>query len=249
MRGNEKIDFFGTEKIDSASGLSQLKYKKIDLNNDGLTDLIVNGTYLFAVIDDGKGGFNVDFIDRGTFMLDKYVLFAIDTLEKQPKIIVERYNQYNKSPVNRNVYDTLVLKFNGFVEFTNHQETFGIEKIDASTTMCFGSCPVFELSINADGTAIYKALNYNEKKGNFEGEVDTETLNELFGLVNYIRARSLRNDYKVNWTDDQTINITITYKDGTVKSISDYGEIGTFGLQRLYEHLFKLRTSQKWQPM
>jgi len=54
------------------------------------------------------------------------------------------------------------------------------------------------------------------------------------------------NSYRVSWTDDQTSTLKITYDNGKVKTIRDYGLIGTFGLSQAYKLLFDLRGSQPW---
>ncbi len=57
---------------------------------------------------------------------------------------------------------------------------------------------------------------------------------------------STKDKYAVNWTDDQASILEITFDNGKVKKIYDYGLIGTFGLDRVYQLLFKLRENQKW---
>jgi hypothetical protein len=51
----------------------------------------------------------------------------------------------------------------------------------------------------------------------------------------------------VGWTDDQTCTLKITYDNGKTKTITDYGKIGTYGLNRVYSILFSLRQNQKWK--
>lgn len=65
-------------------------------------------------------------------------------------------------------------------------------------------------------------------------------------MINYIQLSSLKGRYRVNWTDDQTAKLEIKFNDGQVKEISDYGMIGTFGLDLLYEKFFTLRKTQEW---
>jgi hypothetical protein len=75
------------------------------------------------------------------------------------------------------------------------------------------------------------------------------------GLLNNIRNatleqgdfETLQDNYAVNWTDDQTAKLKITYDNGKVKSIRDYGLLGTYGLDRVYQLLFELRENQKWE--
>ena len=65
-------------------------------------------------------------------------------------------------------------------------------------------------------------------------------------MLNYIYFETLQDNFAVTWTDDQTATLKITYDSGKVKSISDYGLIGTYGLDRVYQLLYELRENQKW---
>jgi len=244
---NDSVDFFGGEKKDSAENLSKVKFLKIDVNNDGLTDLLINGTDLFVLIDDGHNNFFGYYIDKGTFLSRKYVLVDIDSSQNQPKIIIKNYDRHVNAPSSNPVYDTLIVKYNGFVEYTNKPEVNKIKEIAISTTTCFGTCPVYDLAISADGSATFNAKRYLKKKGLFNATIDKTTLADLFALTNYIRISSLKDNYAVNWTDDQTIILTVTFIDGSSKTINDYGMIGTFGLENLYDSLRKIRSLTKWE--
>ena len=246
-----KINFRDDQDIlsnDKASGndkLGRTKFLKIDLNGDGLTDLVVNGAYLFAVVDDGKGHFKTEFIDRGAFYESKYALADVYNGSGTPKVIVRKLSHYGDDEIKLR-YDTLVMGFNGFVEYNNITEN-DIEEVSLSTSGCFGECPVFDLTVGSDGTAVFNAIKYNDHKGKLQCEIDSASLGKLFRLANYIHPRLLHNEYAVNWTDDQTARLTVTFKDGTTKIIKDYGMIGTFGLERLYNAISRLRKSQNWE--
>lgn len=245
---NKKIDYFKDSKADTSTKYSKTKFLKIDLNNDGLTDLIVNGTYLLVVLDNGNDNFAFHFIDGGAFAMRQYVLNDIVTSGEQPLLIVKNYDEdalYEKRQV-KPVYDTLIIKYGGLVEYYTHEDDVDISKLSFSTTMCFGTCPVFDLHIASNGYAEYDAQQFNPETGKFQGKIDNKTLVKLLALIKYLNLRSLANNYKVNWTDDQTCHLSVKYKNGVTKSISDYGLIGTFGLHTLYELLFSLRQSQEW---
>jgi hypothetical protein len=49
----------------------------------------------------------------------------------------------------------------------------------------------------------------------------------------------------VPWTDDLTGIIRIAFKDGSSKTIDDYGEKGTFGLHALFSKLYALSKAKK----
>ena len=72
-------------------------------------------------------------------------------------------------------------------------------------------------------------------------------LTEIIDLISYLDVASLNNNYSVSWTDDQTVFLRVKFADGTVKTITDYGLRGTFGLRHLYNKFFALRTNQDWK--
>jgi len=120
--------------------------------------------------------------------------------------------------------------------------------------MCFGTCPKFYISILKDKSSVFKAEKFNleseeakEIKGIFNTTLSDNSFSEIISLLDYIDFPSLNDKYAVGWTDDQTCILTITYNNGQVKTISDYGLIGTFGLDRLYELMFNLRFNQNWK--
>jgi hypothetical protein len=65
-------------------------------------------------------------------------------------------------------------------------------------------------------------------------------------VLKQIGFERLKKSYAVRWTDDQTGTLTITYNNGKIKKISDYGMRGTHGLRYLYGLLISLRTNQNW---
>ena len=71
-------------------------------------------------------------------------------------------------------------------------------------------------------------------------------MKDLFDFANHINISSLKEIYKVNWTDDQTTDITVTYKEGLVKLVSDYGGVETFSLQELYKKFYTIIKQTKW---
>ncbi|KIA83178.1 hypothetical protein OA84_06405 [Kaistella solincola] len=123
---------------------------------------------------------------------------------------------------------------------------------------CFGFCPIYKMTINADRSAIFEAERFNfsrdtdsqENEGNFKGTIDAEKYSELMEKFAALKAKNLKNFYgNKNVTDLPTAYLTITYPDGTVKKIEDYGKHGTPQLQKLYEFFDSLRTSETWSKI
>lgn len=237
-------DFFETQ---DTLTYSKDAFYKLDLDNNGLTDLLVYGKYLFAVTDSGNGHYICHFIDRGAFMSDKHTLINIIYQDKIPMLIIGGISDFGKRKVENVKFDTLILKFGDFIEFNTKIDNLKIEEIKLRTSGCFGSCPIFEITVLSDRSATYKAIKYNDKQGLFKAIIDSMSFYKLLKTINYIKLISLKDDYSVDWTDDETIDIEVKYDNGRLKRISDYGAMGTFGLESLYSQIFALRTTQPWR--
>lgn len=267
LKTNKEVNKFLTENVlkdshttvldeskTNTSKYGKNKFYKLDLNNDGLTDLIVDGEYFFAVIDKGNKKYEIHPIDRGAFSLDKYTLTNITYLDRTPLFVIRKYKTVFVNPDleehrigGKETEKTLILKFGNFIEYNSKPDNFKIEEIKFSTSGCFGSCPVFEIVIDRNKNAIYKAIEYNDDDdGKFSGTIDSDSYDKLIQTINYINTSNLKNEYSVQWTDDQTASLEIKFDNGKTKKISDYGLIGTFGLENLYSQLLILRKTQKW---
>lgn len=154
------------------------------------------------------------------------------------------------------VKSELIFKFNDFIEYNPLPKEYTIEKIEYGTEGCFGQCPIFSMEINKDGTFVFTAKEYNYTKpwqkgelleGVYSATIKKESLSELTELLNYIDFSNLKDNYNVTWTDDQTAVLKVTYNNGKVKTITDYGLQGTYGMRRLHKMFFSLRTNQNWQ--
>jgi hypothetical protein len=216
------------------------KFFKVDVDNDSRTDLIIYGNHLVIILDKGNNNYEVRYLDGGAFQQNNASLVAIDAVSLPRKIVIRQFER------DKEHYDTLVYLFNGFIEYNPQpDEAFSFEKIILKTNQCFGECPVFELTINKDRTAMYKAIRFNGETGEFTGTVPKNEFEDLLLLLKYLRPGKLSNNYSVGWTDAQTATTKIFYN-GESKFITDYGEIGTYGLNMLYIKFFRWRTSVDW---
>lgn len=121
-----------------------------------------------------------------------------------------------------------------------------ITKIHFKTSQCFGECPVFELVIDSDRTATYNAIMYNEQHGKSQATIEEGKYKYLLSLLNYIDFQNLKDKYRVAVTDLSGAELTMEYDNGKVKKIDDYPKQGTRGLQRVYNILYDLRSTQNW---
>ncbi|SDC57095.1 DUF6438 domain-containing protein [Pedobacter soli] len=225
-------------------------WEKVDITNDGLTDLIFigswSGYFSAAVVDIGSNNFKFYSFSKNTFENCEFVKPTRIASRNHLKIFrkTNEPDKANNQPFQYKsllVFDTLTFKFNDFIEFNAHEaKKDEIEAIEINTSYCFGTCPSFNLKLVKSGMAYYEGIGYTKQTGKSTKKLSPDTFNELAALANYINIKSLKNDYAVNWTDDQTATLKITFKDKSTKVIKDYGMQGTFGLSAIYSKMMTL---------
>lgn len=214
-------------------------FYKIDLDGNGLTDLVINGLEFIVVMDRGDEGYQVRDLGKRHWEKAAIALRGIDSVGSWKGLVVRDKVHARQ--------DTLVYHFGEFIEYNAFPlEHFGVESIRFAAGGCFGTCPIFELRIAADGHLTYHAQQYNHQKGDFAGVIPSEDLEKLKTLLAYLPLDRLDSTYSVNWTDDQTVWLEVHYN-GRVKRISDYGAIGSRGLSLVYGLLFALRDKVDWE--
>ena len=234
-----------------ADSLNVQPWTKADFDKNGLTDILVIGNsndyYVICILDKG-GKYEINLITRRSFQNCTFPIVENNKLryyfESEPEL-----GNWDKPRKLQEI--TLIYQFGDFIEENKTPASHKIEKIEYSTTGCYGPCPIFDLTINSDKTAKWKAERYNkinnkEVSRNFNSKITEDKYNEIVNLLNYIDFETLQDNYAVGWTDDQSSTLKITFDNGKIKSINDYGLIGTYGLDRVYQLLFALRRNQKW---
>ncbi|MFD1601469.1 DUF6438 domain-containing protein [Flavobacterium artemisiae] len=187
----------------------------------------------------------------------KLIVPKVEYIDSQPFLVIYNQNlvdwKTKKYSVSKSI---LTFKFGNFIEYNKMPKANKITKIEFSTSFCFGPCPVYKLTINRDSLSIFDAQNYNfsdkeadngKEEGVFSTKINKVEFDKLEEFINYCDFENLKEEYHVMHTDDQTGNLKITFNNGQVKTISDYGMVGTYGLKNLYEKLAALRFSQKWK--
>jgi hypothetical protein len=122
-----------------------------------------------------------------------------------------------------------------------------ISQIYFQADVCFGECPIFNMTIASDGGADYSAKMFNKLQGEFKTVIKKSQLDSLTMLIESANVFSLNNKYSMNWTDHPTYTLTIKLKNGKVKTIEDYGPSGPEKLKLVYRQIFSLRESQDWK--
>jgi len=243
-------------KISCKEGYDLLEVKnwaKVDITNDGKTDLILTaywGTtlYSYAIVDKGNNNFKTYRLSKNVFdncelfkPIKKDDLNFLKTyIKKQEEVGLMEYEELI-------IKDTLVFKFQEFVELNKNPTKYKIKEIEFQTSGCYGSCPVFNLKINYKENAEFNGQAYIKHKGKSEKKIPINLFNEIQELLEYIEVKKLKDNYSVAWTDDQTSFLTIRFNDNSIKKIRDYGMIGTFGLMAVYSKLIEIGKETEWK--
>ena len=225
-------------------------WEKIDFNSDNKTDLIVTTFWydfdVFVAIDKGDNTYQLIQLSKDVFQnceLGKPIQLNSEQLLLFYRFKSE-YNYPSKDfldfkQISR--IDTLVYKFGGFIEKQMMSASYDISEIEYHTSSGWtGISPIYKLRITRRGKATFGATSNNPKEMIPVRKVKKEVVKAISDLIQYINVKKLKDDYLVNWTDDTTVFLKITFRDGTIKEIVDYGLIGTFGLNQLYELLLML---------
>ncbi len=252
---NETLKFNDINCQKLSDSLKLKPYFKADFDNNGFTDLLVIGKLfehtIICIMSYPNNKHLIKKLTRSHFQNCSFPVLATiksDTVTSYiDYFFFDELTWKNKDSSRRIQTKKLIYKFQDFIEYNNSNNFYNIQKIQFSTMGCFGECPIFSLQIDSNRKAKYFAHQFNEPDGKFKGQIKSKDYIQIVELLNYIDFPNLNDNYQVSWTDDQTSILKISYDNGKTKSIYDYGLIGTYGLDRLYDLLFQLRKNQNWR--
>jgi hypothetical protein len=87
---------------------------------------------------------------------------------------------------------------------------------------CFGTCPIYKVTLSSDGTAIWNGERFVERIGRYRGEID---LDDYWRLVRFIERAGFfhfDDEYLGNVTDLPDYRLTVV-SGGTTKSVLQNG--------------------------
>ena len=125
------------------------------------------------------------------------------------------------------------------------KNTNKIKEIHFEATSCYGSCPAFELKLTSTGIFDYFGKKNTNYKGRKKGKLAFKEVEELFGLIEYVNVKDLKNHYYINATDNPSGILKVFFENGDVKEIYDYGRSGTYNLEVIYDKLMKISDNIK----
>lgn len=228
-------------------------WEKLDINNDGLTDLLLTvywgvNLYTYIIIDQGDEEYKTQQLSSNVFETCELFKPILKNNFNYLKVYLKRQKSVGLMDYEDVILnDTLVYKFNEFIELNEKPSDYKVKEIEFQTSGCYGTCPIFNLKIDNNGNAKYNGQAYMKHIGKSKMKIPIKSFNELTELLEYIKVKELENNYAVPWTDDQTSTLKIYFEDNSVKIIKDYGLLGTFGLKAIYNKLIEIGKKTEWK--
>ena len=100
----------------------------------------------------------------------------------------------------------LITSFTALAETSDPSE---VTEISLERTRCFGTCPVYKLTVLSDGTVTYDGKEYVKEIGRRSGTISKKQFQELASKAKEIKFFSLKNEYLTKEASDGSI-VTVT---------------------------------------
>ena len=113
---------------------------------------------------------------------------------------------------------------------------------------CYGMCPIFDLVVYMDGSAVYEGKNFVDLIGFYQTKMDATDLQKITDQDNAICYFGLEEKYDNPKVTDLPTTRTGIRKDGKLKMVSNRYK-GPGGLKIIDETIEKNIEDQNWEPM
>jgi hypothetical protein len=127
------------------------------------------------------------------------------------------------------------------------QKSIPVVAITIARKGCFGTCPVYSTTLRADGSATYVGGRNAPRTGSHAGKVFFGDFARLALFVEQSGFKQLAGRYTAPWTDDETVVVIVTWRDGTTQEVSNYGRFGPPDLWVLERAIDAVVNEIKWE--
>ena len=121
-----------------------------------------------------------------------------------------------------------------------------IQQVRLETTGCMGTCPIFSITISADGAVEYTGSAYVEFIGSRTGNISKWEVEHLFDFINDTQFFSFRDKYTQNITDQESRYTTVKMFSGKTKTVENYANTAPVRLWALEELILGFEKKTKW---
>lgn len=210
-------------------------WTRADLDGNGHSDLLAVGMKedrftVLCIMDSGRDHFYTAPLTTLDFQSSTYPVVRV--INGQCAILY--YSHRAKHSWIDTVYtlyvDTLIFRSGFLTEINLHPVERHISEISFSREGGWG----------ADWVSVFMDTSGPVSRDMYKTPEGKARFMELSDLLNYSDFSHLDSSYTVQWTDDQTATLKITYDGGKVKKIEDYGLQGSFALMHIYDRLYDI---------
>jgi len=115
-------------------------------------------------------------------------------------------------------------------------------------TACFGTCPVYLVTIKGDGIVVYEGKDFVEVKGKAETTITQDQINELISEFEKVDYFSLEDSYTERTITDAPTVLTSISINGKTKAVEHYhGDLSApEKLRELEDRIDEIINSDQW---
>jgi hypothetical protein len=107
-----------------------------------------------------------------------------------------------------------------------------ITEIGLARSPCYGTCPVYSLTLRRDGKAVFVGEHFVDMLGEHNARFDSSDFGTLALAVAQLRFGNLRRHYQVDYTDMPT-TMTWLIQSARRRTVEDYGDAGPRRLRQI----------------
>ncbi|MDQ1160124.1 hypothetical protein QE422_000492 [Chryseobacterium sp. SORGH_AS 447] len=218
----------------------QKAWWKADFDLNGLTDLLItrntyNGPETVYILDTGNS-FELKNLSMGN--LYEQCSFAIPNNNKITYYSIKILDRYGN--LSKLIKQGLIYKNGSFIEENPDVQRHHILEIEFEMggSHWINSNTKIEIVSNRD---IAWTVTKDDHSHVYSSKLSKEKFKEIIDLLNYIDFENLHDEYNVSYSDAGTTHLKVTYDHLKVKTIRDYGGMGTRGLRKLYDTILALK--------
>lgn len=133
-------------------------------------------------------------------------------------------------------------------ESDNKKQELAISKtllLQVTTTACFGSCPVYEMSIYRNGSVSYQGHRYIQPEGAYTGKISQDEVDDIIQRIKDIQFFELKDVYDEPVTDipSTTVMVILDGKKKVVKARMGHPD----KLDKFNKFLYELTQKISWK--
>lgn len=212
------------------------QFFKVDLDDNGLTDLVIAGNRLLVVMDLGGGEYSETELRTGSYpFYDSAMITGIDS-SSQPKKLLVRLRDGQSV-----ILDTVVCHAGEMMEYNPHPDSaIDFDELRGSATGCYGKCPQFDLTIKGDGQVVYHPHAFTREKVDVTAQLTKGEMDTLRSILGYMGIDRMAAGYSEDVMDTPGFVFEIHYH-GRIKRIVDGDVPSTNSLAVLFRALMTIQ--------